>query len=129
MFTLAFERTHRVLLARFAGIISSEDIEALDRAAIGFVAREGSVRGLLDFSGVEAVAAPQTFFAARERPLQFALGQERVIVAPHLQAYELARAFASQQRDFDNIEPRVVPSLWDAYRLLSLDRPNFQSAQ
>lgn len=129
MFTLAFERTHRVLLARFSGVFSSEDIVRLDRAVIDFVTREGPIRGLLDFSQVEAVAVPQTFFVARGRSPQIAPGQERVIVAPHPEAYELARAYASQQRDFGNLEPRVVTSLWDAYRLLGLERPEFRTLQ
>ena len=29
--------------------------------------------------------------------------------------------------DFGNLEPRVVLSLWDAYRLLGLDEPDFQA--
>jgi hypothetical protein len=118
MFTLAFERTQRVLLARFVSILSSEDFVQFDAAVMAFVTREGLVRCLLDLSGVEAVAVPHTFFAGR--------GRAPVIVAPHLEAYDLARAYASRQREFGNIEPRVVLSMWDAYRLLGLALPDFQ---
>jgi hypothetical protein len=38
------------------------------------------------------------------------------------------RAYAGQQRDFGNKEPRVVYSMEDAYRLLELDRPDFWPA-
>jgi hypothetical protein len=41
--------------------------------------------------------------------------------------YDLTRTYATQQRDFGNLEPRVVRSLWDAYRLLDLDEPDFQA--
>jgi len=126
MFTLAFERTHRVLLARFAGVFTSEDIVQLDRAVIAFVAQEGPVRGLMDFSSIEAFAVPHTLVAARGRLREIVPGQQRVIVVPNMEIYELARLYASQQRDVGNLEPLVVHSLGDAYRLLGLERPDFQ---
>jgi hypothetical protein len=127
MFTLLFECSHRVLLVRFAGIFTSEDIVQLDSAVIAFVAQEGPVRGLLDFSGIEAFAVPHTLVAERGRLLAIVPGQKGIIVAPNTEIYDLARAYASQQRDFGNLEPHVVLSLWDAYQLLGLDEPNFQA--
>jgi hypothetical protein len=126
MFTLAFEHTHRVLLVRYVGIFTSEDIVRLDRAVIELVAQAGPVRGLLDFSGIEAFAVPHTLLAERGRLLAIMPSQERVIVAPNAEIYELARSYASQQRDFGNLEPRVVMSLADAYLLLGLDQPDFE---
>jgi hypothetical protein len=67
------------------------------------------------------------FLAERGRMPEIVPGQERVIVAPDLEIYDLTRAYATQQRDFGNLEPRVVLSLWDAYRLLGLDEPDFQA--
>jgi hypothetical protein len=127
MFAFAFERTHRVLLVRFTGIFSSEDIVPLECAVKAFVAQEGPVRHLLDFSGITAIAVPKTLVAQRARLPEIVPGQERVIVAPHQEMYDLARTYATQQRDFGNLEPRVVRSLWDAYRLLDLDEPDFQA--
>jgi hypothetical protein len=129
MFTLAFERTHRVLLVRFVGIFTSEDIVQLDRAVIEFVAQAGPVRGLMDFTGIEAFAVPHTLLAERGGLAAIVPGQERVIVMPNTELYEVARAYASQQRDVGNLEPRVVMSLWDAYRLLGLDQPDFEPLQ
>jgi hypothetical protein len=64
-FLLAFERTHRVLRAKAAGVIATQDLLDLDIALIAFLAREEtaegpSIRGLYDFSEVAAVAVPQT---------------------------------------------------------------------
>jgi len=126
MFTLAFEHTHRVLLTRFTGWLSSEDIVQLDRAVVAFVVRAGPVRGLLDFSGIEGITAPPPFFAVRGQSPQIAPRKRRVIVAPHRELYDLARAFAAQQRELGNVEPRVVTSLRDAYRLLRLKKPKFR---
>jgi hypothetical protein len=127
MFTLEFECTRRVLVARFSGILLYEDIVEVDWAVIAFVAREGLVRSLFDFSAVGAIAVLGRLFVERGRLPQTTLGQERVIVAPQPELYDLARAYASQQHAFGNREPRVVLSLWDTYRLLKLERPEFRA--
>lgn len=125
MLTLLFDHKNRVLLARFSGIYTSDDIAAFDRGVGRFVAEEGAVRGLYDFSRVEAVAVPKTkFFELGRRP-QLALDQDRVIVAPQLEIYELARLYAALQRDFGNVEPRIVRTLAEAYELLGLRNPEF----
>jgi hypothetical protein len=60
---------------------------------------------------------------------QILLGQERVIVAPQQDIYELARAYAAQQRDFGNIEGQVVRVLVDAYRMLDLEQADFRPVE
>jgi hypothetical protein len=67
MFRLSFESNHRVLLAQFEGILSSEDIEGLDKALLAFVSRHGLARGILDFSSVQANAVPKSFLVWRAR--------------------------------------------------------------
>jgi len=126
MLSLSFDSNHSVLLAQFAGILSSEDIEGLDRALVEFVSRHGLARGIFDFSSVKANAVPQSFFMWRGRLPQILLGQERIIVAPQQGIYELACAYAAQQRDFGNVEPLVVRALGDAYRRLGLEQSDFR---
>jgi hypothetical protein len=127
MFALAFEDRYRVLLVRFSGIHVPEDISKLDWAATEIVAWDGPMRGLLlDYTSVEAVAVPHSFIAYRARLPQISSGYERVMVAPNPELYELARTYASLQHDFGNLGPRVTLSLWDAYQLLGLDKPDFQ---
>jgi hypothetical protein len=82
MFGLSFDSNHRVLLAQFAGVLSSEDIKGLDKALVAFVSHHGFVRGIVDFSSVQANAVPQSFFVWRARLPQILLGQEWIIVAP-----------------------------------------------
>ena len=91
MFSLSFDSNHRVLLAQFAGVLSTEDIEGFDKALAAFVSRHGFARGIFDFSSVQANAVPRSFLAWRARLPQILLGQERVIVAPQQEIYELAR--------------------------------------
>ena len=105
--------------------MSSEDLERIDGALAAFVAREGFVRGIFDFSTIEANAVPLTFLVRYGRLPQILLGQERVIVVPQQEAYDLACAYAVQQRDFGNMEPKIVRDLADAYRLFGVNEADF----
>src|SRR5260370_26345055 len=98
MFSLSFDSNHRVLLAQFSGVLSSEDIKGLDKALVAFVSRHGLARGILDFSSVQANAVPQSFLVCRARLPQILLGQKRITVAPQQEIYALASAYAIQQR-------------------------------
>src|SRR3984957_16334221 len=126
MFSLSFDSSHGVLLAQFAGVLSSEDINGLDKALAAFVSRHGFAPGIVDFSSIKANAVPQSFFVWRARLPQILLGQERIIVAPQQEIYELACVYAAQQRDFGNVEPQVVRTLGDAYLALDLKQPDFR---
>jgi hypothetical protein len=126
MFRLSFDSNHRVLLAQFSGVLSSEDIKGLDKALVAFVSRHGPARGILDFSSVQANAVPQSFLVWRARLPQILLGQKRIIVAPQQEIYELACAYAIQQRDFGNVDGQVVRALGDAYRMLGLEQSDFR---
>ena len=126
MFALSFDSNHRVLLAQFAGVLSTEDIEGFDKSLAAFVSRHGFVRGIFDFSSVQANAVPQSFLVRRARLPQILLGQERIIVAPQQEIYGLACAYAAQQRDFGNVEAQVVRTLDDAYLALDLKQPDFR---
>jgi hypothetical protein len=125
MFSLSFDSNHRVLLAQFEGVLSSDDIKSLDKALARFVTHRGLARGILDFSSVQANALPRSFLIWRARSLLTLLDQERVIVAPQQELYELARAYVAQQRDFGNLEGQVVRTLHDAYLALDLKQPDF----
>jgi hypothetical protein len=126
MFSLSFDGNHRVVLAQFRGVLSTEDIEDFDKALAAFVSCHGFARGIFDFSSIQANAVPQSFLVKRARLPQILLGQERVIVAPQQEIYELACAYAAQQRDFGNVEGQVVRTLGDAYRMLDLEQPDFR---
>jgi hypothetical protein len=47
MFTLAFDRQRQALLARFSGVLRSEDMAGLDAAVVALIAREGPCMGSL----------------------------------------------------------------------------------
>jgi hypothetical protein len=127
MFTLAFEYSHRVLFSRFMGLLTSDDLAQFEQAARSIIAREGPMRGILDFSEVGTIAVPRSLFIQLGRRPQLSPGQDRVFVATTPEVDQIASAYAAQQRDFGNVEPRVVGSLAEAFNLLGLVRPDFQA--
>jgi hypothetical protein len=127
MLDLAFERSHRVLLARFHGIFEPADLRRLDEAVRDLVREQGPVRGLLDFTDVTLVAVPETLLRARSRLPQISPGQMRAIVAPQDEVFALATACGARQRDFGNVRPLVVRTLDEAYEALGLEQPHFMA--
>ena len=104
-----------------------EDQKGEFRDVMERLAREGFVRGIFDFSVIEASAVPRSFLVAYARLPQILLDRQRVIVAPQQEVYDLACAYAVQQLDFGNMKPEVVRALEDAYRLLGIDEADFKA--
>jgi len=127
MFTLAYDRAHNVLLARFAGVFSSQDIGELDRAVMAFTAREGPSHGLLDFTAVDAVSVPLSRLVKRSQQPPFSPGYRRVIVANGPQALEVARTFASEQALAGSASVQIVATMDEARTLLRIGKtPRFE---
>jgi hypothetical protein len=129
-FLLAFERRHRVLRAKAAGVIASQDLLDLDNASIAFLAREETadrpaIRGLYDFSEVAAVAVPQTKAAERGSRSAIVRGL-RVMVKSRTIACGLVETFVQSQRLAGDNLLAVVDSLDEAHALLGLNAPHFE---
>ena len=124
MFSLALERRHRVLMVRVTGVMSSQDFDTHDHAVLAFLAREGMVRGLYDFSAVDAVAVPASKVVQRGQAPSIIT--DRVVVAPRSASEEFARAIRDQQRLAGHREPTIVATLCEAYSLLGLDDAHFE---
>jgi hypothetical protein len=126
MFTLFFESREKVLLVRYSGVFTSEDISMLDAATVGIVAQEGYVRSIFDCTDVRIVAISRSRLSERARKLRMNPGKDRVTVAPQQEIYELFRDYAQAQLDFGNGELMVVRTLGEALEMLRLRNPDFQ---
>ena len=129
-FVLAFERRQRVLRAKAAGVVATQDLLDLDMALIAFLAREEtadrpSIRGLYDFSEVAAIAVPQTGAAERGSRSAIVRGQ-RVMVQSRTLACSLVETFVQNQRLAGDNLLAVVDSLDQAHALLGLNVPHFE---
>lgn len=132
MFTLFFDRPHHVLMARVAGIFSSEDMAALDAAVVRFLSREdaamAAVRALYDFRDVEAITMPATRIAERGRRPAI-VRERRVMVAPRRSGETFGMSFRNHQSMGGNGDLVIVRALEDAYSLLDLAPPCFEPIQ
>ena len=125
MLSLAFDRKNRVLRITVSGIFASDEMEELDRVVIGFIARHGQMRGIYDYTDVEAIAVPQTRLVQRAQQPAI-MRDQRVIVASRVLGGEGARAYGRYQREAGEKEAAVVDTLEAAYGLLGLDNPRFE---
>ena len=114
MFTLTFDRRHRILLARISGAVGSGDVVAMDHAIQRFTARHGPVHDLMDFTAVSTVAVP---IGKLVPPPANGDGYRRIVVA-NGKLVELARTGAPQSV--------IVPSIDEALRQLGATDPSFE---
>ena len=118
MFTLAFDRRQKILLARVSGVLSSGDITALDDAVLRFTARHGPSHGVMDFTSVSTVAVPIAKLLQHGQQLTGDRGYKRVVVMSNGELRTLARTAAR--------EPAIVSSIDEALRQLGATSPSFE---
>jgi hypothetical protein len=119
MIEFFFAREPRVLMARISGIYDIDDMTRFDTFVTQFVARNGEVRALYDFTGVESVAVPMRRLEERARQPSL-VGGLRVIVAPPVIGVGMTRTFTERQSEAGHAAPIVVGKLEEAYALLGL---------
>ena len=129
-FSLAFERSYRVLRAKADGVIATQDLLDLDGELIAFLAREEApalptIRGLYDFSKVAAFAIPQTRAAERGSRPSILRGQ-RVIIQSSTMACGLLDTFTQGSRQAGDTPLSVVASVNEAHELLGMAKPHFE---
>jgi hypothetical protein len=128
MLNLAFDRKNRILRVTVSGIFASEDLDALDHAVLEFVGREGQVRSIYDFTGVEAFAVPQSRMLLRAQQPAI-VSEQRVLVAPPVVGVEASQAFSRHQREVGQRELVIVADLEEAYTVLRLRNPQFEPVE
>ena len=121
MFTLAFDRRHKILLARVSGVLNSSDVAALDDAVGRFAARHGPTHDLVDFTSVSTVAVPIGKMVKRGQSSVNGAAFKRVVVVPKGELQALARSAAR--------EPVIVSSIDEALRLLGASAPSFEPVE
>lgn len=126
MFSLFFDSSHRVLMARVAGTFTREDLDGINAAAAEFVDRESLVRFLCDLSAVETVSFSLSDMVLRAQRVAVLPSEERVYVTADPFLFGLCELYATYQRFAGNREPLIVRSLDEAYQALELVDPDFQ---
>jgi len=129
LFSLAFDRSHRVVLVSFRGEFGNDDIATMDADARAFVEANGPVHFLLDFSGVQRVSMPARAIAERAERPPLCPGFKRVIVAPQPEIFGLYCLFAAKQQHIGVNAPVVMRSMQSAVDFMGLRRPQFLPVQ
>jgi hypothetical protein len=114
---LAFDRHHRILLARVSSVLGSGDVAAMDEAMHRFTARHGPAHDLMDFTAVSAVAVP---IGKLVLPPANGSGYRRIVVANGALA-DLARTAPR--------EPIIVASVDEALHQLGATDPSFEPVE
>ena len=119
-------------MTRITGVLSSEDLDAHDLTVLlflaGLMAGAQPVRGLYDFSAVEALAVPISRINQRGQRPAIIEGQRVVVAPPGAAGAEWAALLAEQRRTAGLSQPTIVATLEDAYRLLGIDNPQVDRA-
>jgi hypothetical protein len=125
--TLRFDRKHQVLLIEYGKVANQASALATYAAVERFVAAEGPCSVLADLSTIEKLEVPGDFVRSMAwLPLLIPTGKQRVIVAPRAEVYGLSRMF-QLYRDAMSNDVQVVHTLEEAYTLLGLESPNFET--
>jgi hypothetical protein len=125
MFHLAFDAEHNVLLSSFSGTYSPDDITLRDGAVRRFVARNGLVHGIMDFSAVDRINVSMDLLIERSHQPPILRGRRRVIVAPDEPALTFNRLVAAHQLYARKEEPALVRSMREACSILGVFAPRF----
>jgi len=126
MLALFFDRRHNVILVRLSGRVIANDLARMDVTARALVARQGPARGLLDFTDVEVFDIDLAAFIQRGQRAAIMTNKERVFVTPRADLFGLGRMFSTYQKIGGNLEPVVVRTMDEAYRVLELVDPEFE---
>jgi len=120
-------------MTRITGVLSSEDIEAHDRAVLNFLAglfaSDQKVRGLYDFSAIEALAVPISKIEQRGQRPAIIEGVRVVVAPPTAAGSDFASRLSTQLRMAGHREPLIVETIEEAYRHLELDDPQFEQIE
>jgi hypothetical protein len=124
-FQLLFDAKHKVLLARFDGLVTPEVVQAMAAAARVFAEREGPCPAIADFSTVARFDLAPDFIRSFAQAPPVMVGHKRVLVAPADDVFGSLRMYEMHQ-SADGDEPIVVRSLARAYDILGIAGPDFQ---
>ena len=116
MFNIAFDRRQKVVLVRFSGRFTADDLAGLDDIARVIIEAEDPMDVIFDFSAAEAVDLTRDAIVRRGQQPQLQPGQRRAIVAPTAAKFELAKLFAQSQSAAGSTPPLVTRSLDEALR-------------
>jgi hypothetical protein len=126
MLSVLFEPSHQVILLRYGGIFTADDLSQLDAAARAFVRRQTVSASIVDLSQIYRVyVATQRVVALASLPPVLP-DAPRVYVVAAAEPFGLVRLYATHQEMAGFKPPKIVRTLAEAQRFLQLDGAHFK---
>jgi hypothetical protein len=126
MIEMAIDRNNGLLLVEFCGPFTAESLVVFDERLKAFVAREGVMPTIIDFTGVESVNIAVETMVTRGGQRSQLLGQRRIFVSSDLLLFGLLRLYGAYQDSQGEIPPITVRSLPEAFAELGISGPMFE---
>jgi hypothetical protein len=126
MSQFAIDRGNGVLLVKFDGSLTVESLIAFDGELKSFIAREGIMPTVIDFTGISSVGIQIATLVHRGKSRSLMPGQPRVFVATGSLLFGLLRVYGAYQDGSGERPPAIVRSLDEAFATLSLIDPDFE---
>jgi hypothetical protein len=120
-FTVRAEVRRRILLVRCGGVVTADDLTALEALARRFVHQHGPLPTIVDLSAVRGLAVPTGVVAALAQRPPIMGDQVRAYVVPNPEAFGLARLYATYQALAGFKPPRLARTLDEALAVLDVD--------
>lgn len=125
MIQFSIDRRNGVLLVEFTGSMTVESLNALDGDLKSFVACEGMMPTVIDFTDISAVEVQVSTLIDRGKSRSLMPGQPRVFVVTDPLLFGLLRLYGTYQDCSGEKSPSIVGSLDEAFATLSLANPKF----
>lgn len=126
MIAMVIDRNNGLLLVDFCGAFTAESLVVLDERLQAFVAREGVMPTIIDFTGVESVNIAVATLVHRGGQRSQLLGQRRIFVSSDLLLFGLLRLYGTYQENQGETPPITVRSLPEAFAELGISGPVFE---
>ncbi len=126
MLAVLFERRHQIILMRYSGAFTADDLNELDGAARAFVQRQTLAASIVDLSQVRRIDMPTQRVVALAYQPPVMLDGARVYVVATAEPFGLVRLYAAHQELAGFRPPKIVRTMAEAQRFLALDDPHFE---
>jgi len=122
-----FAPTHRILVGRFTGLVTDEELTNFYRMATLMVEALDPLAGITDFSGVEALeVTPETIRTlASFPPIIPQRNRPRVVVASTESTFEMAQNF-KLEGGMTRPNLHVVRTIQEAWAIIGVDEPEIR---
>lgn len=120
------DRKRRIVLVRYSSELSAKNLAELDAMAAAFVAREGPMDGIIDFSNMQTFNVPAAVVTDRGKASRRMSGRRRIFIVKDKLAFGMVRVYGAYQDNVGEDVPDIVYSLEEALTLLDAKGATFE---